>query len=62
MKPLLAIQRDGCIHVSLINDSITTLDKYVIIPIHVKRIEVAIKVLLIDIKVYNSLLDIKSMR
>ena len=43
MKPRPAIQKDGHIRVSLANDSVTTLDEYVIIPINVERVEAVIK-------------------
>ena len=62
MKPRPTIQRDGCIWVSLTNDSVTTLDKYMVIPINVERVEVVIKAWLVDVEVYVLLLGITWMR
>lgn len=62
MKPRPAIKKDGHIRVSLANDSITILDKYVIISINVERVEVVIKAWLVDVEVYDLLLGITWMR
>ncbi len=62
MKPRLAIQRNGRIRVSLANDSVTTLDEYVIILINVEGVEAVIKAWLVNVEVYDLLLDITWMR
>lgn len=62
MNPGPAIQRDGRIRVSLANDSVTTLNKYVIIPINVEGVEAVIKAWLVDVGVYDLLLGITWMR
>lgn len=62
MKPRPTIQRDGRIRVSLANDSVTTLDEYVVIPINVEGVEAVIKAWLVDVEVYDLLLGINWMR
>ncbi|MCJ1346904.1 hypothetical protein MMC31_005124 [Peltigera leucophlebia] len=62
MKPRPTIQRDGRIRVSLANDSVTTLDEYVVIPINVEGVEAVIKAWLVDVEVYDLLLGITWMR
>ncbi len=52
------IQTDEYIQVSLINDSITTLCKYVLISVNVKKIEAIIKAWLIDVEIYDLLLEV----
>ncbi len=62
IKPRPAIQRDGYIRVSLANDSVTTLDEYVIIPINIEGMEAILKAWLVDVEVYDLLLGITWMR
>lgn len=58
IKPRPAIQKDGHICDSLANNSVITLDKYVIILINMKRVEMVIKSWLVDMEVYDLLLGI----
>ena len=62
MKPQPAIQKDNHIRMSLANDSVTTLDEYVIIPINVERVNAVIKAWLVDVEVYDLLFGITWMR
>lgn len=57
-KPQPVIQNDGCIQVSLANDSVTTLDEYVVIPINVEGVEAVMKAWLVDDEVYDLLLGL----
>ncbi len=52
------IQTDEYIQVSLINNSITTLRKYVLISVNVKKIEAIIKAWLVDVEIYDLLLEV----
>ena len=58
IKAWPAIQKDGHIRVSLANNSVTILDKYVIILINVEGVEAVIKAWLVNIEVYDLLFDI----
>ncbi len=62
MKPRPDIEKNDNIRVSLANDSVTTLDKYAIIPINVEGVEAVIKAWLVDIEVYDLLLGITLIR
>lgn len=62
IKPWPAIQKDGYICVSFENNSVTILDKYVIIPINVKKVKTVIKTWLVNIEVYNLFLGITWIR
>ncbi len=62
MKPRPAIQKDDHIHVNFANDSITTLDKYVIIPINLEGVEAVIKAWLVYVEVYDLLLGFTWMK
>lgn len=62
IKPRPAIQRDNHIRVSLANNSVTKLDKYVIIPINMEGVEAVINAWLIDVEVYDLLFGIIWMR
>jgi len=62
MKPKSRIRTDEYIRVSLVNDSVTTLREYVLIPINVEGIEAVIKAWLIDVEVYDLLLGVSWLR
>ncbi len=62
MKPRPVIQIDQHICISLTNDSVTTLDKYVIISINVERVKAVIMAWLVDVEIYDPLLGITWMR
>lgn len=47
---------------NLANESVTTLEKYVVIPIDIKGVEAVMKAWLVDVEVYDLLLDITKMR
>ncbi len=56
LKP--RIRTDEYIRISLINDFVTTLREYVLISINVEEIEAVIKAWLIDVEVYDLLLEV----
>lgn len=58
MKLWPAIQRDNHIRVNFANNSITILNKYIIIPINIEEVEAVIKTWLVDIEIYNLLFTI----
>ena len=62
MNPRPLIFRNGHLRVSLANDDLTTLIKYVKIQVNVEGVEAVIKVWLVDIEVYDLLLSIPWMR
>lgn len=62
MSPQPFIFQNGHLCVSLANDDLTILTEYIKIWVNVKKIEVIIKVWLVDIKVYDLLLGILWMR
>ena len=62
MRPKPRIFSDSRIKVSLANDSVTVLSKYVKIPVNVQGIEAVVRAWLVDVEIYNLLLGVPWMR
>ena len=62
LQPRPRVYTDGHIRVSLANDSLTTLDKYVKLAVNIEGVECSIKAWMVNVDVYDLLLGVPWMR
>lgn len=62
MNPRPRIYKDSKVKISLANDATTTLNKFVRISVTVQGVETVVRAWLVDVKVYDLLLEILWMR